>query len=508
MRPLVVAMLLLGALVLWPSYVQKTHLVYQGVGGDDFCYFAHASSLAYLQWPDYRLELTCRGEYPMASIGPGLLAAPFVFVFSLLDRLAGHAIVHVRAPDNVVGTWSVFGFEMATAFYFGLTCLLLFQLARRRVPELVASWSVVLMVLCQGTLLYVWRRPIFSHVFELFTLTALLFALDHRAHLPVEQRSRWRWSVLVGTACALAALTRYNNVPIAAAWPLIFGHFLGTADGRRQEVRFIARTVVVALPWLLVFKVIPTLMAREEKYAGEALGVILKGLAVTEWPRRFGWFLLGDDWGLVFTAPFVLVAVVGLVMVRFPDRRVYAWLAATLLVNLYLTVNFGSQGGFYGYRYFVFSAMPVLLVPFAHFLEASTRRRPLHTRVMMVLMAIPPLVSMGLFEGNDTNLAMRLTPQWGRSDWGVAHFQREVWSTILNHPAQALMILFKGVPAYAAFLVASLVGMEHVLPAVLREKFSPVSWLLLGEVLALWVTPVLTILVTTRLAARMRRAQP
>ena len=58
-----------------PYFMQERGLLYVG---DDESYFAHATSLAFFQFPDYSKEyFTVGGQYPMHSIGPGIMAFPF-----------------------------------------------------------------------------------------------------------------------------------------------------------------------------------------------------------------------------------------------------------------------------------------------------------------------------------------------------------------------------------------------------------------------------------------------
>jgi len=104
--------------------------VIQGSGfwyyGDDQDYFAHASSIAFGEFPSYKKEyLTIDPQYPQSSIGCALLSLPFVWEFSLIDRLAGSDIKAHRTPDNITGSWTQFGFVFASCFYFFLACFLL-----------------------------------------------------------------------------------------------------------------------------------------------------------------------------------------------------------------------------------------------------------------------------------------------------------------------------------------------------------------------------------------------
>ena len=131
---------------------------------DDYDYFAHASAMVFGQYPSYKKEFfTIMKEGPQSPIGTGILAAPFVYVFSFFDRAAGSSITETRTQDNIVGSWSQFGFYFASIFYFILACYLLFAGISCFVPPAQASNAVILMMICQGLPLFTWRRPFFSH---------------------------------------------------------------------------------------------------------------------------------------------------------------------------------------------------------------------------------------------------------------------------------------------------------------------------------------------------------
>ena len=59
----------------WPYQLQKFGLMYKG---DDHSYFAHATAIAYGQFPSYEKEYYKHGEgRPLHSIGSGIMAAPW-----------------------------------------------------------------------------------------------------------------------------------------------------------------------------------------------------------------------------------------------------------------------------------------------------------------------------------------------------------------------------------------------------------------------------------------------
>jgi len=79
LRTITVSIFICAFLLMRPYHLQDRTLCYTG---DDYSYFAHASSLVFGQFPSYEKEFFVAGDTsPLHSIGPGLMAAPFVFDF-------------------------------------------------------------------------------------------------------------------------------------------------------------------------------------------------------------------------------------------------------------------------------------------------------------------------------------------------------------------------------------------------------------------------------------------
>src|SRR5580704_6722602 len=118
------AIFIIALLLIRPYNLQNRGMWYVD---DDYDYFAHSSAMVFGQYPSYKKEFyTILKEGPQSPIGPGILAAPFVFVFSFLDRMTGSPITEQRTFDNIIGSWSQFGFIFASVFYFILACWFLF----------------------------------------------------------------------------------------------------------------------------------------------------------------------------------------------------------------------------------------------------------------------------------------------------------------------------------------------------------------------------------------------
>jgi hypothetical protein len=485
-RSLLLAMTVFLGLTLWPSYLDKTGLVYAGVGSDDFCYLSHATALVYGQWPDYSREDICLGELPMASIGPGLLAAPFVLAFSVVDRVNGAPVVQRRTTDSVLLSWTAFGFVVSSVTWFSLACLILWRRMKLHTNASTATWAVVLFILCQGVPIYAVRRPVFAHASEMFCLALLLdsvLAMQRLEHFP-------RALVLrLGLASGFLGLCRYNDLPHAVLWPLLAVWPMRNLPGARERLVSLAKALGVALALWAVFKVVPTLAVGQEKYADAAADVLLKPVDPAFLLRRVFVVLFRTDWGLVFTAPFLLVAGVFLARLRFPQKRLVLALTATNLLNFYMVLNFGAQAGFYGYRYFLFGFLASMILPFALGLHAMRLTHPRASLLGMCLLAVPPVFSMLLFEGNSTDLAMNIIQQDTRLDWGHPNLQAAAWRHLVEQPRDTLVIMFKGVPAYSTFLFMRLLGLESLLPPALSSKFEPSGATLAIRVGIMMATP-------------------
>ncbi len=251
-------------LLLRPYHLQQTGLRY---GGDDESYFAQSSSLPVGQFPSYEKEyFTVRKNYPLHSIGPGLMAAPFVFIFSLIDRASGSDVVYQRTLENTSQSWSLFGFVFASSFYFWLACFLLYKGLRYYFQHRHASLAVILMVLCQGIPLFVFRRPIFSHVYEFFLQSLLVFVLL-KTNKKDSLNSRGYWAAFgIGIVIGLMFLVRLNNIIAAFVWPLVL---LGNNRFDVRKARFwktISLTYAVSAVLIIGFKVIPDFLNPHQGY--------------------------------------------------------------------------------------------------------------------------------------------------------------------------------------------------------------------------------------------------
>lgn len=450
--------------------MQNNGLVYIG---DDYSYFAHATSLAFGQFPSYKKEFFTDGDtMPKHSIGPGLMAAPFVYIFSLLDRIGKSSIILQRTRENSLTSWSLFGFVFATNVYFWIACFLLYRGLRNYFSKRHASLSIILMVLFQGLPLYVFRRPVFSHAYEFFLQSLMIYILL-RACKSGYFDSRVYWKLIgIGIIMGLTALVRLNNIPVALFWPLIFLGII-RRDAKSVHIwRMLIIPYAVLLVLLFCFKVFPEIYNHSRGYGTEPQSYLFKLYSASFYLKRFMHMLFGADWGLIFTAPFMLIGLITLFCYRFPLRRLLLICLIPIAVNLYCSITMKTQGGWYGYRYLVTSLIPIAVYPFTLALQNLDVAYSKKTSILLTIIAIFPLLSMLSFEGNNSNLTLTVTDlNFSKVCWGNNAYQLEVWKTLLFTPLASLIAIFKGGLLYLIYLVSIFFGFKKYLPGVALEKY-------------------------------------
>jgi len=428
MKKILLSLLLMAFLLLRPDVMKSAHMLYPG---DDYDYFAHASSLVFGQFPSYKNEYfnNIHGS-PLGAIGCGILASPFVFVFSLVDKIEGSNIGVKRTQDNMPQSWAVFGFIFASVFYFSLACLLLYQAVKCYVKPHFASLAVILLIICQGIPLFAYRRPVFSHVTELF-LQSLFVYLFLKNELKNGQWIKKWWAFsFIGVCASLVFLTRYNNFLFALMWPLVFiARGLNNHQGDLYK-----RIAWVGFPFVVMisfFKFWPQMYNHYLPYEN-FLSFVVHKATLTEILNRIVHVFIGLDWGLLYTAPFLFLGIFGVVLLNPQIKRPFLLICAPLLINFLTIIFFGSQGGWYGYRYLIASAFPLFVLPLALWMASLDKRIGLWAYVVVFVLALFPLVSMICFECNALTY-MDLIPQdFGLLDYGNSHYQIGAWKSVLD----------------------------------------------------------------------------
>lgn len=406
--------------------------------GDDDDYFAVATALAYGKFPSFANEYHIGEKMPFASVGPGILAAPFVAIFSVGDRLADAPIVVKREKDNRYWSWSLLGFNFAAYFYLLLgTCFLyraLLYWGSRQAALITCFLSIAG---GGGLLIYVFRRPVMSHVFEFFTLSLAVLLLSRRL-----RRGEWRgMSEIVGVCAAFIFLTRYNNAFLALGLMAVFLYLSFKASQKFPMAKAIRMATLFAL-LVLLFRGLPVLVNGYSSYDqgyGGTLGRLLPVLDLAFYWNRGNDILFGWDMGLLFTAPAVLLGVAAMWRYRYSVSREVIFLVSLSLLNIYFTMGWRSLGSFYGYRYICFTMMPLLAVPLVIMIDDLLLAfGKFNVWLMAGFLSWLPLMSMMAFERSEKYAFTLITNTYGEKTYSQPTYHLDLLQDLWLNPVAIL----------------------------------------------------------------------
>ncbi len=481
LRSISVGFFIVLFLVFRPYQMQNSGMIYTG---DDYSYFAFSTSFTYFTYPDFSKEYVDETSVPpLSRVGPGLMATPFVFAFSLIDRALGNPIVEKRSKETIQGSWSEFGFLISSAFYFYASCVLLYWGLRFRFTKPSSLLSVYLMMFTQGAAIYAFRRPVFSHISELFLMTAFTVILIKKDTLKLESL---KIIFLVTIISILSFLVRQNAIIFAVLFPILIF--------RKDKVLSLGKGVHVATAAYMISKGILEIphILNPEPY--EAVNKLFNNVSMfTEFQgfyfylKRSYTVLFGADWGLVYTAPFLILGFIALIIKKIPQKRDFLILLLPIAVNFYLIVCWKGQGSYYGYRYFIYPAIPILAVPFTQWIQDSFKYK--YFLAYMTAIAVVPMFSMILFEGTPKTTLWSVVTEFGEKNGGNLEYQIEVWRVLINNPGYFVMSFLKNGPAYLIYLLSFIGGFYESLPDKFKMVYPNFSALTLLKTGLLYVSP-------------------
>jgi hypothetical protein len=471
MRVLVLIVAFFGILIL-PSNHRLMSV------GDDDDYLAVATSIAYGKFPYFSNEYHIGQKMPFASVGPGVLASPFVFSFSLIDRLERAPIAQKREKDNRYWTWTLFGFHFAVYFYLLLGTLVIYETLKQWGSEFGALLATLMTVLGGGGLLiYAFRRPVMSHVFEFFIVSLGVFLIS----LALKgRRLKFHWE-FIGLCAAFIFLTRYNNALLAIGLIAVFLYIQWRED-RTLALRQVGKLIVSFLIPIAVFRVLPVFAngfsTFDQGYAGALDRVVPEVDPLFYWVR-IGEIFLGADMGLAYTAPVALISLGALFLYRDRLPNELLLLSTFALVNIYFAAIWKSFGSYYGYRYVVFTALPLLsiyLVTLIDHLRARFGRSALI--FACVAIAYFPVMSMLVFERSGKYGFSRITNSYGIDTYTQPNFHKDLLIDLLQNPFQPIV---RAIQTGWSPIFSGAIPHEHLLQRLLLYFLPPILFLLFYE---------------------------
>lgn len=453
-------------------------------GGDDTQYLAFATSFAFGQFPSFDKEYVDGFTVPPPSrVGGGIFFAPLVTLFSVFDRFEGHAITQVRSRESLVGSWSLFGAFFSTALCFWFTLVFLYCGLRINFTERVTLFSIFAMVVAQGCALYAFRRPLMANAALLLVLSGFLFVLMRKLSDGVF-RNRLQQIFVSPVLILLTASTfllREEGRLFGLAWMTAI---------LWPNLKAMASTSISAFAIWWMIKAFAVL-GHPEAFSQVAAkmdisGSLTKFYGFEFYLKRLATLFFGMDWGLVFTSPMLVLALFGLRSKQWQRDSYFSYLSLSLIPIVYIVLTWNGQGGWYGYRYLVFPAIPVLIIPFARLVEGASRRQ----FIALCMLTLVPLFSMLVFEHSPAVGLHIVTNEAGLGSWGNLDYQTEVWKLVVTQPREFLYAILKTGPAYVVYVGASLFGLYDRLPGKFLELYGKFDWALFVKTLLIYTAPL------------------
>lgn len=439
--------------------------------GDDDDYFAVSTSIAYGEFPSFSKEFHAGQKMPFASVGPGVLASPFVAVFSIIDRFENAPITNIRNHDNRYWTWSLFGFHFAAYFYLLLGICFLYEMLKLWGTKYAAMMTTLLAVLGGGgLLLYVFRRPVMSHVFESFTVVSAMLLIT----LTLKKREVKYQDEIVGLSAAFIFLTRYNNAFLSIGLISLYFYIKWKSECK-IIIKHVVKTLYPFFIFIFVFRLLPILAngysSYDQGYAGSLDRVVPRIIDPLFYWVRIGEIFLGRDMGLIYTAPVLVLALISLWLYRKKIPKELLFLSSFCLFNFYFAIVWKSFGSYYGYRYIVFTALPLLTVSLMFLVDdLIVAIGKFKVTLLAFFISYIPLMSVLVFERSGKYGFFRITNSYGVDTYTQPNYHADLLMDLLSNPINPIVQAAK--TGFGALFWADL-SSEQMLQRIMLYSIPP-----------------------------------
>lgn len=275
-----------------------------------------------------------------------------------------------------------------------------------------------------------------SHVFEFATISACLYLIS----LVLQGRRLLAHDLLIGAVASFVFLCRYNNFFLALAF---VGVYLWLVGGlRERDFSAIIRCSIAFIMPILIFRLLPVLIngysANDQYYMGGLSLAIVPESDVFFYVRRLGEIVFGEDMGLIFTGPAIVVGLLCAIVYRKRGPKLFIFLLCVSMVNLYFAANWKSFGSYYGYRYIAFTAGPLLSLYLAFWTEVLRKKWSM-IAVVALFSAISYLPLYSLMSFNRVFSLELMTNSYGVDTYGNPKYHLEVLTALLRYPLSPLI---------------------------------------------------------------------
>jgi hypothetical protein len=170
----------------------------------------------------------------------------------------------------------------------------------------------------------------------------------------------------------------------------------------------------------------------------------------------------------------------------------FALLLLPLLINIYVTMSWGNQGGWYGYRFIIFSLIPLVAMSFAAFIQNISKKIGYkNLLIALFIITILPIISMLVFEGNTSSLSLYKSENWGNNT-----YQIEIWKIIFTKPFVFISSILKGGPLYLTSIFVNVFGLKHIFPDVITNIYPKITLIIFIKTMIIYIFPFILYFIT------------
>ena len=235
---------------------------------DDASYLSHGFTIGLdfnFKYKDSNATWVVKDHVPSHPIGPGILAAPFISLFSIIDRLTDNPVISDH--HQYLTSWSYFGFVFATFFYF-ICGLWLYYFGLKKLNISLNAKHYLFIASSYGILVYVLIRPILGNAFEFFTLALCFWSCTKCIDSLKEGTVPYVMAMCCAISIILTILVRPSNINVFLLPIIIFG-FAQLTNKQFSNVKLMSKPGLISiaslLGWLFGFGLI-TILINQKLY--------------------------------------------------------------------------------------------------------------------------------------------------------------------------------------------------------------------------------------------------
>ncbi len=345
---------------------------------DEYDYFMHASTIAL----DFDLDYSNQkpGEFayyknnkttPIGFIGTGILAAPFLLIGNSLSNLFNEDI------KSEILNYKLFFYSLSSVFYYFFSYWLIFK-SLNLLNIKTNKYFLLLIFSGSGMTYYAFERFGMTHVFEIFTMSALIFTSIK--YFLESTESKKLYGILIPIIITTGFLTRMSNFYIFLI-PLIIKYLI---IDRKIPIRnkiltdkfFIASGVISFVSYFLISNSLDgdlvfnpqTVYGTEIKMNDYVNGVSSSLETLFSLLKTFFIVLTSFEFGIFWVSPILFIGLLSSILKLKNLNNLNTYLLLFCFAQNFAIIHiWQALGSSYGFRYLLSLTPLCILLYYVYF---------------------------------------------------------------------------------------------------------------------------------------------